>query len=422
MTNIDNLFKELSPHIEKYIENKKKRMETGFNLFYLISDYYYRETFHSDIIAALLDPCEKHGNNNCYTNLFIDMINKKSKEKLSKELINKDFYTAPIISKEFPTNDGTMQGRVDIFIEGNIPDEKGKKHCVVIENKLNNAGDTEQQLPKYSRDLETRNFEIDAYIYMPLDPNKEPNKTDWGNMRNDIEKKLVIIPAYKPDEVNIIDNWLKPALDKSEGDASFVIQQYIRVLNNLTIDIMDNQEIIKVLVKEDNIETTLEILNSQRDIYKEIRKGYIKKVLTAIAQEVGLKLDDSIDSIIIFKGKNDIYSFVLSGFNSYVSYGVQCSKMISDVEEIWKGRSNPEYPFGWQYIGEKHVGDSNVKRDSSKECWESYAAAKWMLKEEQMDYDELMKSDTVAKEIRDQLQLIKSKGLFDQTYNNCKTD
>lgn len=180
MERLIRLLEELAPKVEDYKKNQEKRMETGFNLFYLISDYYYRETFHSDIIAALLDPCEKHGKNNCYTNLFIEMINKKSKEELSKELINKDFYTSPKVIKEFPTDDGNMRGRVDIFIEGDIPDEKGKKHCIVIENKLNNAGDTEQQLPKYSRDLETRNFEIDAYVYMPLAPNKEPNKTDWG--------------------------------------------------------------------------------------------------------------------------------------------------------------------------------------------------------------------------------------------------
>lgn len=356
MTNIDNLFKELSPHIEKYIENKKKRMETGFNLFYLISDYYYRETFHSDIIAALLDPCEKHGNNNCYTNLYIDMINKKSKEELSKELINKDFYTAPIISKEFPTNDGTMQGRVDIFIEGDIPDEKGKKHCVVIENKLNNAGDTEQQLPKYSRDLETRNFEIDAYIYMPLDPNKEPNKTDWGNKRNDIEKKLVIIPAYKPDEVNLIDNWLKPALDKSEGDASFVIQQYIRVLNNLTIDIMDNKEIIEILTKDENIETTLDILENEEAFYNKMIDQFIQK-LGDKAKKVGYSFSHKGKSENRIEISNDRWKYVIDKYSTSGYWrGIETDNendLISKDDHFF-GKStkcdNPKYPLGWNYF------------------------------------------------------------------------
>ena len=355
MTNIDNLFKELSPHIEKYIENKKKRMETGFNLFYLISDYYYRETFHSDIIAALLDPCEKHGNNNCYTNFYIDMINKKSKEELSKELINKDFYTAPIISKEFPTNDGTMQGRVDIFIEGDIPDEKGKKHCVVIENKLNNAGDTEQQLPKYSRDLETRNFEIDAYIYMPLDPNKEPNKTDWGNKRNDIEKKLVIIPAYKPDEVNLIDNWLKPALDKSEGDASFVIQQYIRVLNNLTIDIMDNKEIIEILTKDEkNIETTLDILENSEAFYNNMIDLFIQK-LGNMTQESYMFSHKGNNRIEI---SNNRWTYVIENVGRSSGYcrGIESNdinKSNENKNNFFGGdssRCNTKYPIGWDYF------------------------------------------------------------------------
>ena len=58
---LERLFKELEVPLKKYEEYREKRMATGFNVFYLISDYYYRETFHSDIIAALLSPKERHG-------------------------------------------------------------------------------------------------------------------------------------------------------------------------------------------------------------------------------------------------------------------------------------------------------------------------------------------------------------------------
>ena len=51
---IKELMIRLAPIIKENEEKQAKRMETGFNLFYLISDHYYRETFHSDIIAALL--------------------------------------------------------------------------------------------------------------------------------------------------------------------------------------------------------------------------------------------------------------------------------------------------------------------------------------------------------------------------------
>ena len=60
-------------------------MDPGFNVFHLISDYYYRETFHGDIIAALLSPDEKHGEGNLYIDLFIKMINRKKQLPLMTE-------------------------------------------------------------------------------------------------------------------------------------------------------------------------------------------------------------------------------------------------------------------------------------------------------------------------------------------------
>ena len=78
MDKIKELLSRLTPIIKESEEKQEKRMETGFNLFYLISDHYYRETFHSDIIAALLSPKEKHGGGNLYLDLFLDMIGGKA--------------------------------------------------------------------------------------------------------------------------------------------------------------------------------------------------------------------------------------------------------------------------------------------------------------------------------------------------------
>jgi hypothetical protein len=47
----------LSALARKYEANLKKRdVDIEFNLFELISDNYYRETLHSDILKAFLDP------------------------------------------------------------------------------------------------------------------------------------------------------------------------------------------------------------------------------------------------------------------------------------------------------------------------------------------------------------------------------
>ena len=361
MKDIEDLLKEIKPSIKKYNDNKNKRMETGFNLFYLISDYYYRETFHGDIIAALLDPNEKHGYNNLYTNLFIDMINKsfvkdsvKSKDSVNN--VNKMFYTTPKVIKEFPTDDGNLRGRIDIFIEGNVKDKEGKAHCIVIENKLYNAGDTEQQLPKYARYLKKRDLEIDAFVYMPLDPNKMPNQSDWSTKeKEEINKKLVIIPAYKPRKVNLINNWLKPALKKSKGDASFIIKQYIRVLNNLTIDIMDNKEIIEVLSKDDNIETTLAILENSEAFYNAIINTFIQK-LGNLAEKKGYQLSHKgTEEIEIC---NKIWKYRITRYNSngrYYRRIVVDNGIKIKPENYFKGNPNDcraDQPLGENYFDE----------------------------------------------------------------------
>ena len=108
-----SLYKQLEEPLRRYKESKEKRMDPGFNVFHLISDYYYRETFHGDIIAALLSPDEKHGEGNLYVNLFIDMINRK------KQLVDEQYYVDCKVVKEHSTNDGELTGRIDILIMGN---------------------------------------------------------------------------------------------------------------------------------------------------------------------------------------------------------------------------------------------------------------------------------------------------------------
>ena len=210
-----SFFEQLKEPLRQYKENKEKRMDPGFNVFYLISDYYYRETFHGDIIAALLSPDEKHGEGNLYIDLFIDMINEK------KQLVNSQYYQTPKVNKEFSTYDGELSGRIDIMIEGD-------KHCIVVENKLNNAPDTYRQLPKYYADLKDAGFTVDAFVYMPLDPSKEPNDLDWSyEEKKYIDSHLVIIPAFKDGSTNLINDWLIPAEERSTNeDAKFIIRQY----------------------------------------------------------------------------------------------------------------------------------------------------------------------------------------------------
>ena len=265
MDKIKELLNRLAPIIKESEEKQEKRMETGFNLFYLISDHYYRETFHSDIIAALLSPKEKHGGGNLYLNLFLDMIG-----------VDKSNYQDAKVHKEYGTNDGTLGGRIDIFIEGE------NKHCVVVENKLNNAGDTYKQLPKYYHYLDNNKYNIDKFVYLPLNPYKTPDKSDWSDEeRIFIDGKLKILPAFLEGEPNLIDNWLEIAEKKTENeDARFIIKQYVTVLRNLTNSIMNAKSLksfYNEMIEGDNLKTALSVRDMLNDLPEYMAKRIVDK-------------------------------------------------------------------------------------------------------------------------------------------------
>src|SRR6266446_1027413 len=65
----------LSALAREYKGNVKKRyVDIGFNLFAIISELYYRENFHSDILKALIDPKGKHQEQETFINLFLKFI------------------------------------------------------------------------------------------------------------------------------------------------------------------------------------------------------------------------------------------------------------------------------------------------------------------------------------------------------------
>ena len=312
MDKIKELLNRLAPIIKESEEKQEKRMETGFNLFYLISDHYYRETFHSDIIAALLSPKEKHGGGNLYLNLFLDMIG-----------VDKSNYQDAKVHKEYGTNDGTLGGRIDIFIEG------GNKHCVVVENKLNNAGDTYKQLPKYYHYLDNNKYNIDKFVYLPLNPYKTPDKSDWSDEESIfIDGKLKILPAFLEGEPNLIDNWLEIAEKKTENeDARFIIKQYVTVLRNLTNSIMNAKSLksfYNEMIEGDNLKTALSV----RDMLNDLPEYMAKRIVDEFSsnyepfEKVFLFSTSSKKAAVLHEAKKNDISFSVDIYCNELGYEI----------------------------------------------------------------------------------------------------
>lgn len=119
------LISDLDNLSSQYSEYKKTSHETPFNIILASSELYYRENYHSDIIAAII----KRGD---FYRMFIRWLN------LLHKCVEIDYNNYADIKVE------REEGRIDILIKSDA-----SKHCIIVENKINNASDMDRQLPRY---------------------------------------------------------------------------------------------------------------------------------------------------------------------------------------------------------------------------------------------------------------------------------
>lgn len=254
---VSNYMTKCSPISKEYCKSKEDIQKDVFNIFFLVSDLYYRENFHSDIISFFLDTQEKHGAGNAFLDVFIQMLNKKGKS------IDSNYYRDAVAIRE-------KEDRIDILIKS-----ESTKRAIIIENKINNAGDMERQIPRYY-DHVTQNYILDAIVYLPLDSNKEPYKGDWTDEdKKKVNPFLLIIPAYdKSGKINLVDDWLHPSILLSDNlDVASTLRQYSILITKLNHNIMSTivlEKFYNELIQGDNFKTALSI----RDMLYEL-PGYL---------------------------------------------------------------------------------------------------------------------------------------------------
>ncbi len=157
---------------EHDIDNARK-----FNFFESISDLYYRENFHSDILEILLNPNTREIGRKYFMEAFIAFLGLTNNEFDS----NSDFE----VIREYPTgeiywkDDNGKQRRKEGYIDLLI---KNVNQAIIIENKINYAPDMDNQLVRYmkfiSDPIENGGLNISKYtvVYLTLTRNKNPPK------------------------------------------------------------------------------------------------------------------------------------------------------------------------------------------------------------------------------------------------------
>ncbi len=222
---------EIDKIIDKYQAKKTEKENVTFNVFTLISDLYYRENFHSDILFEFLNAKGSHKQGDKYLKLFLSMLN-----------IDEKYFTNPIVTKEEHTDNNR---RIDILIK----DDNSHK-AIIIENKIHGAVDMRRQLPDYYNYVSKLGFEVLSIVYIPLCNYKEPDHSDWTEHEIQIINELLhIIPAYSDTKSNLCENWLTPSIEQTNDfpEVKAILQQYksLIILLNQNMD----QKIIEEFYK-----------------------------------------------------------------------------------------------------------------------------------------------------------------------------
>jgi len=243
----------LSALAREYEANLKKRdFDIGFNLFAIISQLYYRENFHSDILKALIDPKGKHQEQETFLHIFPEFIRSHGAK------INFLDYSNVQVGRE--------EGRIDLFIK----DEDSQK-AIIIEIKINNAGDMRRQLPRYLEYVRANGYSCDAIIYLRLNGNTGPDTTGWkDDERKQVKAILKVICAYNETATDLLNGWIVKCGKVSKNpNAQHIIRQYGDLIKKLGGNIMNKpimEKFYKTVVEGENLKTALSLRKMLDDL------------------------------------------------------------------------------------------------------------------------------------------------------------
>lgn len=203
-----------------YMSNENIRNEyglkerIGFNIFTSISELYYMENFHSDIIKYIIDPSTEIIGNRGNVSGFLRLINSKTKSL--------DFGN---IHVERET------GKIDILIYDD-------KNAIIIENKINNAIDQQNQLARYMKKINQKKLNLIAIVYLTLIPGKVPDTNyspEYRKYINQVQEKIVHISAVNGKMKNdLVHSYLPDCIRQCNNETAKVyIDQYRKLLMHL---------------------------------------------------------------------------------------------------------------------------------------------------------------------------------------------
>lgn len=191
------------------------------SVFREISDCFYRENFHSDLIAAYLA-------NEEVMHRFVEwMLNDRPCHLFKGDLVERE------------------SGKIDIIIF-----DKSKKRAIVIENKSNGAIDQPRQLYRYLESLRTRGVTVISILYLNLRGTKWPDLTDLNPKEKEVITEILKVTDLSGFTENVIDEVLAETDSVRLAGVSHEIKSLFKIL---TYEKMNTQKLIELsrLLNED---------------------------------------------------------------------------------------------------------------------------------------------------------------------------
>ena len=206
---------------EEYIEKNNFEDNEDFNIFELMSDKFYRENFHSYIIAQLLK-------SKIILKNFLKFI-----EVNEIVYINNGYDVIP----EYSIKHEIKDGRIDILIKSNDKENnedeenKEKPHCIIIENKLHGAKDEERQLYRYFIACSEK-FEVDKIVYLlpNLDKKNKPDEQSKEGIPKELIETIIGYNGENKDFHAVLNDSLEEVKSNSNIEWYLLLKHYLKIL------------------------------------------------------------------------------------------------------------------------------------------------------------------------------------------------
>ena len=258
---IENAFSITSKFIDEdmlkryreYIDKNNFEENYPFNIFELISDIYYRENFHSDIIAQLL-------RNEIILKNFLDFIG-----------VDKSKYENCEVERE--------ESKIDILI-------KTEKNCIIVENKLNWAGDMPEQLFRYYNECKNnKKLEVDKIVYLSPNSWKQPEEQSIKEIPKELIKTIIGYDGENNDFYTmVLQKSLEEMNNKEPKEWRLLLEHYLKILRQTGETKMDKltKEFYDKIVNDGKEYEKIELIAT---MYNDLTKTRINNLASTFSGE-----------------------------------------------------------------------------------------------------------------------------------------